>query len=127
MLASLLGIAYQRLENALHQNRPYLSLDDAVNALALIIQKRIFDNQIYNVLTKNCSVNDIVTGIEKHIPSLNINFVDSQIMNQLSYHVLDDKFRKHGFKSEATIEQAIKETLELLKNVNKHGTKKNII
>jgi UDP-glucose 4-epimerase len=110
-------------KTALHQKRPYLVLDDAIDALLLIIKKEIYDNQIYNILSENSSVNDIISSIKKYVPSPIINFVDSQIMNQLSYNVLDNKFRSHGFESKTKIEQAIIETLELLKNFNTYETK----
>src|ERR1051326_3189857 len=45
---------------ALHQRRPYLDLVDAVRALEFVVRKEVFDRRIYNVVTANATVNDIV-------------------------------------------------------------------
>jgi nucleoside-diphosphate-sugar epimerase len=100
---------------ALHQKRPYLTLDDAMNALVFVIKNDIFDRKIYNVLTANLTVNDIITSIKQHIPRLDIEYVDSEIMNQLSYEVLNHRFTNHGFEFTGSIEKSIKETIELLR------------
>jgi UDP-glucose 4-epimerase len=78
---------------ALYQKRPYLDLGDAVAAIGHIIRKGLFDGRVYNVLTENLTVDDIISAIKKHIPRLNIKYVDSEIMNQLSYEVSNLHFR----------------------------------
>ena len=102
---------------AYDQMRPYLYLDDAMNAFKLIIDKSKFNNEIYNVLSGNYSVRNIVDAIKVHYPNLEIKFVDSKIMNQLSYEVLFDKFQAFGFTPTREINKGIKETLELI-NIN---------
>lgn len=99
---------------ALHQKRPYLSLDDAVSAIEFIVKENVFDGQIYNVLTDNKTVNEIIESIQQHIGNLEVSFVDTQIMNQLSYEVLNARFRKLGFHYNGSIDQAIAETIALL-------------
>ncbi|HUX55755.1 MAG TPA: SDR family oxidoreductase, partial [Bacteroidales bacterium] len=83
-------------KTALDQRRPYLSLDDAVRALHFIIERNHFNNTVYNVLSINVTVNEIIEEIKKYVPDLGINFVDSKIMNQLSYTVSNEKFKKLG-------------------------------
>ena len=100
---------------ALHQKRPYLTLDDAMEALVFIIKNNIFDQRVYNVLTKNMTVNDIIKLIKQHIPKLDIEYVDTEIMNQLSYEVLNRRFTDKGFRYTGSIEKSIKETIELLR------------
>jgi nucleoside-diphosphate-sugar epimerase len=102
---------------ALHQRRPYLSLHDAVNALSWIIEKDIFPNEVFNVLSLNITVNDIIEEIKKTIPDVKVNFVDSKIMNQLSYTVSNKKFTDSGFKFRGTIGE-VSEIIDLLKNAN---------
>jgi UDP-glucose 4-epimerase len=106
-------------KTALHQRRPYLDLNDAVDALALIINKSLYDRRVYNVLTSNATVNDIVTVISKYVPDLQINFVDTAIMNQLSYHVSMERFRKIGFECKGDLETGIRQTIDLLKGVRR--------
>ncbi len=103
---------------ALQQKRPYLDLDDGVRAVRFIIDKEVYSNDIYNVLTLNATVSDIVETIRKYVPSLLVEEVDSPIMNQLSYEVLCDKFKALGFEFGGDLEGAISETLNLLKNAN---------
>ena len=53
---------------ALHQRRPYLHVGDAVRAMHLILTWSRFDNELYNVVTSNATVNDIVEIIKGQIP-----------------------------------------------------------
>ena len=78
--------------------RPYLDLLDLSNAIAYVINKNLFNNEIYNVLTENLTVNEILNTIKTYSPNLTIELVDSHIMNQLSYEVLNSKIKKNGFK-----------------------------
>ena len=100
---------------ALHQKRPYLTLDDAIRALVFIIKKDMFDRRVYNVLTDNLTVNNIVEFIKQHVPQFEIEYVDAEIMNQLSYEVLNQRFSNQGFEFTGSIEKSIKETIELLR------------
>ena len=108
---------------ALHQKRPYLALDDAVKAIGFIIENDLFDQRIYNVLTENLTVNSIIQFIEQHVPQLDIQFVDTVIMNQLSYDVSNLRFRKQGFESTGSVEQSIVETIELLRDAGGNHVK----
>lgn len=102
---------------ALNQKRPYLELGDAVRALEFILRRDLFDGQIYNVLTDNATVGEVVEIIRRYVPDLSVKLVDSQIMNQLSYHVACEKFTDHGFRFEGELEQGIRTTVELLRNM----------
>jgi len=103
---------------ALHQKRPYLDLDDAVAAFKFIIDKKLFDRRIYNVLTTNATVNDVVEMISSHIPDVSIEYVDTPIMNQLSYEVANKHFKNQGFKFNGDLKDGIFSTIKLLKNSN---------
>jgi nucleoside-diphosphate-sugar epimerase len=99
---------------ALHQKRPYLTLDDAMRAFVFIIKNNLYDRRVYNVLTDNLTVNDIIQYIKQHIPELDIQYVDTEIMNQLSYNVSNLRFKKQGFVFTGSIEKDIRETIDLL-------------
>ena len=103
---------------AYDQKRPYLDLLDASRAIAFIIKNNIFDGQIYNVLTHNSTVHQVVDTIKEFVPSLEIEFVDNRIMNQLSYEVLCDRFKSKGFVFSGDLRRGIEETISLLKNSN---------
>jgi nucleoside-diphosphate-sugar epimerase len=100
---------------AYDQKRPYLDLDDAMRAFKLVLDKGLFDGRLYNVLTGNYTVRRIVDEIRGHIPDIKIDFVDAAIMNQLSYEVLDEKFRTKGFVSAGDLALGVAATVRRLR------------
>ena len=101
-------------KTALHQKRPYLTLIDAVRALIFIMKKNLFDGNVYNVLTENLTVNAIIGFIVKRVPDVEIEYVDAEIMNQLSYEVSNLRFTKQGFQFKGKVKDSVHETLDLL-------------
>jgi UDP-glucose 4-epimerase len=104
---------------AYEQKRPYLDLGDACNAIAHIINHDLFDGRVYNVLSQNATVREVVDAIRILVPSLQVQFVDSKIMNQLSYEVACERFKSTGFSFSGSIAQGIDSTVNMLKNANK--------
>jgi len=102
---------------ALHQTRPYLDLTDALEGIMFIMRTNLFDRRIYNVLTTNASVKSILDIISLHVPDISIRYVDTPIMNQLSYRVSNDRFRDNGFEFRGSLERGINETIQLLEGV----------
>ena len=102
---------------ALHQTRPYLDLTDALEGIMFIMRTHLFDRRIYNVLTTNASVKSILDIISLHVPDISIRYVDTPIMNQLSYRVSNDRFRDNGFEFRGSLERGINETIQLLEGV----------
>ena len=103
---------------AYDQKRPYLDLKDASRAISFVIQEDIFDGKIYNVLTHNLTVRNIVDTIESFVPNIEIDFVDSKIMNQLSYEVSSERFKNKGFSYHGNFRKGIEDTISLLKSAN---------
>lgn len=99
---------------AYDQKRPYLDLGDAMRAFKLVLDEELFDGGLYNVLTANLTVGQIVEEIRRHAPALKVEFVDTKIMNQLSYEVLDAKFRAKGWAPRGDIRRGVAETMERL-------------
>ncbi len=104
-------------KTALNQYRPYLSLKDAFKLLKYTIENDFFNNDIYNALSENFTVNQILNKIKIYKKNIKIKFVNSEIMNQLSYKVSKIKLEKHGLKLNRKIATDIKDTLNLLKNI----------
>jgi UDP-glucose 4-epimerase len=102
-------------KTALHQYRPYLSLNDAFKLFKFTIENNFFKNDIYNALSENFTVKQILDKIRKYNKNIKIRFVDSPIMNQLSYHVSKNKLKKEGLILNNKIENDIKQTLNILK------------
>ena len=103
---------------AYDQKRPYLDLFDASRAIVFIIENNIFDGRIYNVLTQNSTVRQVVDTIQEFVPNLEVEFVDNNIMNQLSYEVSCDRFKSQGFTFSGDLRRGIGETISLLRQAN---------
>jgi nucleoside-diphosphate-sugar epimerase len=110
-----LGQSLSVWKTALDQKRPYLDLGDAVRAIKFVIERDLFENEIYNVLTDNVTVREIAETIRQYVPDLQIELVETQIMNQLSYTVDRSKFESRGFKFEGDLNAAIAESISLLR------------
>ena len=104
-------------KTALHQFRPYLSLSDALKSFKFCIEKDFFQNDIFNILSGNFTVNQILKMIKKYKKKIFVKLVDAEIMNQLSYHVSKDKIEKEGLQLNHKIEKDIQNTLKLLGNI----------
>lgn len=119
-LNTILGEEIPVWNNAVNQLRPYLSLSDAINSISQIINKDFFDNEIYNVLTKNYTVEQILEIIKNNNYNFKIRKTNTPMLNQFFYGVSNKKFEKFNVKMSKGIEKDIKETLSLLKNFYKN-------
>ena len=106
---------------ALHQKRPYLCLSDAVEAILFVLRKGLCDGKTYNILSENLTVQQIIRHIERYVPQLRVEYVDSAIMNQLSYEVSNDRFRALGFEFHGKPQVCIGETIALLARAGGHN------
>ena len=105
-------------KTALNQYRPYLSLKDAFKVFKFCIEKDFFENQIFNALSGNYTVNQILQKIRKYKKNIKVKLVKSEIMNQLSYHVSSKKLENNGLFLKGNIDNDIKQTLKLLGNIS---------
>ena len=103
---------------AYDQKRPYLDIVDAVNAIAFLIENDIFNGKVYNVLTHNLTVRQVIDTIKDFLPEIQIQFVDHKIMNQMSYEVSCDRFLSLGFSFEGNLKRGIFDTISLLRQAN---------
>src|SRR5262249_44574532 len=103
---------------AYDQKRPYLDLVDAIRAIGFVIKHDLFDGRIYNVHPLKAKVRDIVYLIREFVPDLQLIFVNSPIMNQMSYEVSRARFLEQGFAVGGDVRRGIRETLELLAAAN---------
>jgi UDP-glucose 4-epimerase len=108
-------------KSAYDQKRPYLDIVDAIRAIAFVIKDDLFDGRVYNVLTLNATVRDIVDCIREFVPDVQLSLVNSPIMNQLSYEVSCAHFLERGFVFTGDVRRGISETLELLAAANQHA------
>jgi nucleoside-diphosphate-sugar epimerase len=110
-----MGLPITVWRTALEQKRPYLDVVDAVEAIAFIIREDLFPREIVNIVTCNATVREITDEIRRSVPGLTIQFVDTQIMNQLSYHVLAERIQSKGFRFTGNLERSIAESVRQLR------------
>ncbi len=103
----------QIYKTAYNQYRPYLSLRDAFKIFQFCIENKVFNNQIFNALSGNFTVKQILKKIKKNKKKIKIKFINSPIMNKLSYFVDTSKIKNLGLRLNSNIEYDIKQTLNL--------------
>jgi len=96
-----------------NQYRPYLGLDDATQAIEIILKNPKSYNQIYNVLTENYKLSEIVGFIQEK-KKTNVEYVDTPLLNQFSYYVNFDKIKNLGFAPKDSLRDAIGDAMKLL-------------
>ena len=106
-------------KTALNQKRPFLHIQDAINAIIFVVEKNLFGGGLFNVVTSNFSVNQIINEIKKNIDSVKIELIDSKIMNKYSYDVSAQKIINQGYSFHNSISSGIEDTLNLFHSLQK--------
>lgn len=107
-------------DSALDSIRPYLGINDATNAYEFI-EKYGKPGEIYNVLTKNYPMREIISSIKKSSPEVSIEIVPSPLSNQKPFQISNEKIKKLGFEFKDDLTQSIKETVELFRKIHYSG------
>ena len=95
------------------KKRPYLDLDDCVRSIIFSIFNKKIKNETLDVVTINLKVIDIIKEIEK-LKKINKSFVNTKILNQLSYEVHSDRLISLKFKFNGNLFSSIKKTINKL-------------
>ncbi|MSP20005.1 MAG: SDR family oxidoreductase [Alphaproteobacteria bacterium] len=115
---AVFGVPLTVWRTAFDQRRPYLDLTDAVRAIGFFLEEQHYDGRIYNVVTANATVREVVDRIRAEVPTLDVRFVDERIMNQLSYEVRADRIQALGFRFTGDLCRGIADTVALLHQAN---------
>ena len=102
---------------AYKQKRPYLDVQDSSRVIAFFINQNKWDGRVYNAVTSNHTVSEVVEIIREQVTDLEISLVDSPIMNQLSYNVGNKYLDALGMVFKGNLRKGIFDTLELLSNL----------
>ena len=111
---SIMGIKIPIWGKAIKLYRPYLSLNDAQKTLKFIIEKNFFPCDVFNILSENKTVREIINIIKKNNYNPKLKFVNSRILNQNSYMISKNKIQKFGLNLNSKIAKDIKITLKKL-------------
>jgi len=107
-------------EDAFNQKRPYLGLDDCINAFELVEKKGV-SGELYNVLTGNYTPIDIVDILKEFRPNLKIQFTKSPIINQKSYEVSNNKIKYLGFVSRDNLRDELRQYMKIFDSIRNEG------
>ena len=115
---AVMGTPLSVWKTALDQRRPYLALSDALRAIPFLLQQDLFDGRVYNIVTLNATVRDIIETIRKVVPGVRTNLVDSPIMNQFSYDVSCERIQSAGFAFTGDLLAEVNATIQCLRAAN---------
>jgi len=82
--------------------------------LNFIIKSDLFDNNIYNILSQNLTVKDLIKKIKKY-KKIKVEYTNSKIMNQLTYKVSSKKIETLGLYLNSNFNEEIRKTIGLFK------------
>jgi nucleoside-diphosphate-sugar epimerase len=94
--------------------RPYLALEDGVAAIEFVLSRPETTGQIYNVVTLNSTIDQIINEVRTNFPAAEIEYTRTRLLNQVSYHVDDSKIRALGFSYRGNLNSGIRETVDWL-------------
>jgi nucleoside-diphosphate-sugar epimerase len=97
-------------QETLHQKRPHLYIGDAVGAIKFFVERDLFDNEIYNVISGNFTVEETINAIREFVPDLAVSLIPAPAMNPL-LDIDDSKIRAMGFKPTGTLRKGIAEMI----------------
>ena len=91
-----------------------------MEALIQIIDQAYDNREMLREENVQDAVRQVIESIREFIPNIDIEYVDTKIMNQLSYEVSCKRFKSKGFKFSGDLQKGIQETIFLLKSANKN-------
>ena len=123
-LQARLGEPLTVWSTAWDQVRPYLDVHDSAEAIAWAVSADRGSHagvaRLYNVVTENLSVKDIVARVQEAFGEVEVRFTDSRIMNQLSYEVCADRIATAGFAPAGSVRDSIAQTAAWLDGISGH-------
>lgn len=114
---SVIGRPLTVWEDAVNLVRPYLDLQDAVRAIGFMLTVTECSGEIFNVVTLNATLDQIIGEIRRNVLDIDIEYTTTRMLNQVSYHVNDEKIRDAGFSYSGDLRVGIRDTFQLLKSL----------
>lgn len=115
---AILGKSLPIWKSMLNKPRPYLSLKDAFKVIKFTIENNFFNNDTFNILSQNLTLKKVISYFKEYKKGIKIKYQSSIFVNQYSYKVSNTKFSKIGFALKSKIQDDIKLTLKIFKNIN---------
>ena len=112
---SMLGKPLPVWKGMFDKPRPYLSLRDAFVVIKFTLEKNFFKNCIYNILSQNLTLKDVIKTFKRYNKNLKIKKQTSKLVNQYPYMVSNRKFSSEALRLKSKISDDIKLTLKQFK------------
>ena len=103
-------------DSALNSKRPYLGLNDCIRAYEFF-ETQGKNGEIYNVVTENFEMQEIINTIKNIVPNVKIQITKSPLLNQRPYHASNEKIKGLGFEFKDNLSEHIKETIEFFRAI----------
>jgi UDP-glucose 4-epimerase len=95
------------------QVRPFVHVCDASSAVQFCIHDiSKFVGKIFNILSVNASVLDLVNAIKSFLPDVGIRFTEQDVLTHLSIKVSNEKILEGGWKPKFSLEEGLRELVE---------------
>ena len=107
-------------DSALNSRRPYLGLNDDIRAFEFL-EKNGKSGEVYNVVTKNYSMQEVIDSLRTIISNVKIEIVKSPVANQKPYHTSNEKIKSLGFEFHDDLRSSMQETVELFRRTTYAG------
>lgn len=113
-----MGLPVQVWSTAMNQMRPYLHLQDAIDAITHACTHGVFPNLVVDAVSENASVSQVLSIIQAHGLNVEVLLVDSPAMNASSFVVESDTASMLGFQFKGSLQLGIDEILRSIAAAN---------
>ena len=117
-LYSVLGKPLPIWKSMMNKPKPYLSLRDAFKVIKFTIENNFFNNETFNILSENLTLKKIIGYFKKYKKTIKIKYEKSELVNQYSYRVSNEKFTRKALLLKSNIYHDIKFTLKMFRNIS---------
>jgi UDP-glucose 4-epimerase len=121
-----IGMPLTVWESAQTEKRPYLHVQDSVDALSFALTDRRMKSEVYNVVGENASMNRITSVISRRVPQTRIVITPTPNLNQVSYELDESKIERSGFKPLHTLEEGVGEIVDRFQTIVKNRASRGI-
>jgi len=121
-----IGMPLTVWESAQTEKRPYLHLQDSVDALSFALTEPRMKQEVYNVVGENASMNRITSVISREVPQARVVITPTPNLNQVSYELDESKIERVGFKPRHTLEEGVREIVDKFRTLLKGRGPKNV-
>src|SRR6266487_6138698 len=122
-----IGMPLTVWESAQSEKRPYLHLQDSVDALTFALVQHGLKGEIYNVIGENASINRITATIGREVPDMHVIITPTPNLNQVSYELDGSKIERTGFKPRHTLEEGVRDIVERFRGLVRARTNKPVV